>query len=207
VPWRDREYCVLDVETTGLDLQSDEVVSFGAVLVRHGRVVVSTAAYGLVRPSRAVSVASVSVHALRAEDLADAPPLADCVRTLRGLLEGRVLVAHAAWVEQAFLGRAFRAHHESWRVPTVDTAGLARALGVAASAPGREPPLEQLAGHLGLPVHTPHHALGDALTTASVFLALAARLEQQGRVRRVGDLVRLSRRPGPRRVTSPSLPA
>jgi DNA polymerase-3 subunit epsilon len=29
---------------------------------------------------------------------------------------------------------------------------------------------------LGLPTHRPHHALGDALTTAQVFVALATHL-------------------------------
>ena len=35
-----------------------------------------------------------------------------------------------------------------------------------------------LAGGLGLPVHRPHHALGDALTTAQAFIALATHLER-----------------------------
>jgi DNA polymerase-3 subunit epsilon len=42
-------------------------------------------------------------------------------------------------------------------------------------------------------VHSPHHALGDALTTAQVFLALASHLEQHGQ-RSVRDLMRAERR-------------
>jgi len=34
-----------------------------------------------------------------------------------------------------------------------------------------------MARALGLPVHRPHHADGDALTTAQVFLALATHLD------------------------------
>jgi DNA polymerase-3 subunit epsilon len=37
-----------------------------------------------------------------------------------------------------------------------------------------------LATELHLPVDSPHHALGDAITTARVFLALAARLARRG---------------------------
>jgi DNA polymerase-3 subunit epsilon len=40
--------------------------------------------------------------------------------------------------------------------------------------------LERLATELGLPVDSPHHALGDAITTAQVFLALSGRLASQG---------------------------
>ncbi len=59
VPWRSVEYCVVDVETTGLDLRRDEVVSFGSVLVRSGRVCVGTRTYLPVRPARAIEVAAI----------------------------------------------------------------------------------------------------------------------------------------------------
>lgn len=177
LPWRRAEFVVIDLETTGLDLRRDEIVSFGAVSVRQGRVVVGSSVYGLVRPDRPVSRAAVEVHALRPEDLAGAPPLAERAAELAGLLEGRVLVAHAAWVEQAFLARALRVAGARLEGPVVDTAALAREALVVRSHGEGEPSLEGLASGLGLPVHTPHHALGDALTTANVFLALAGRLD------------------------------
>jgi len=51
--------------------------------------------------------------------------------------------------------------------PIIDTLGLARGLG----GPGGNS-LGGLAARLGLPVETKHRALGDALTTARLFLAL-----------------------------------
>jgi DNA polymerase-3 subunit epsilon len=176
-PWRDAEFVVVDLETTGLDLRRDEIVSYGAVVVREGRALARTAVYGLVRPVRPVSREAVEVHALRPEDLAGAPPLAEQAPVLAALLRGRVLVAHAAWVEQAFLGRALRLAGARFDGPVVDTAALARETLVARDRDEGEPSLERLAAALRLPVHTPHHALGDALTTANVFLALAGRLD------------------------------
>jgi DNA polymerase-3 subunit epsilon len=61
----------------------------------------------------------------------------------------------------------------------VDTAALAREAMVVPDRLEGEPALESLAETLGMPVHTPHHALGDALTTANVFLALTSRLERR----------------------------
>ena len=61
----------------------------------------------------------------------------------------------------------------------VDTAALARFAGLAEKESGHEPSLEFLARSLNLPVYTPHHALGDAMTTAALFLALAARIENE----------------------------
>ncbi|RZL81324.1 MAG: 3'-5' exonuclease [Rhodococcus sp. (in: high G+C Gram-positive bacteria)] len=179
-PWRDAEFAVVDLETTGLDLARDTIVSYGAVVVRHGRIVTSESLYGLVHPECDIRPEAVAVHALREADVADAPPLSEAVGTLRDLLTDRVLVAHAAWVDTAFLSRAFRDNGLKFRPAVVDTAALARALGAAPRQHRHEPNLEWLADTLGLPVVDPHHALGDAVTTAQVFLALASRLERIG---------------------------
>jgi DNA polymerase-3 subunit epsilon len=191
-PWREAEFCAVDLETTGLDLHSDQVVSYGTVLIQEGRLCGNTATYSLVRPSCRVSPESIRVHALRPADLETAPPVATAVEAISALLEGRVLLAHAAWIEKAFLQRSFRASGLKFVAPIVDTAAIARSLGYRPRASGAEPSLEWLCVTLGLPVHQPHHALGDAMTAAGLFLALAAHLER-GTAMTVGDLVRLSR--------------
>lgn len=193
LPWREAEFVVVDLETTGLHLRRDDIVSYGAVLVSEGRALAGSHLYGLVRPRRELSEVSITVHGLRAVDLADAPPLEDCVHRLADLLAGRVLVAHAAWVEQAFLNRAFGEHGVRLEGPIVDTAALAREAHVALAGAEAEPSLERLARGLRLPVHTPHHALGDAFTTAGVFLALVSRLDRQ-EPQTVKNLQSISRR-------------
>ncbi len=194
-PWREVEYCVVDVETTGLDLRLDEVISFGSVVVRSGRLCCATAFYTDIRPSRPVLPAAASVHGLRDQDLDSAPGIGEVVERIVAELDGRVLVAHAAWVERAFLGRALRSGGRRLRVPVVDTAALLRAAGLAPSGTGHEPEVESTAERLGLCVHTPHHALGDALTTGEVFLAVVSRLERvaDGPLT-AQDLVAVSRR-------------
>ncbi len=176
VPWREVEYCVVDVETTGLDLRHDTLISFGSVVVRAGRIVVDSCQSIDVRPAREISVGAMAVHGLRRQDLDAAPGLREVADTIVSRLEGRVLVAHAAWVERAFLREPLRLAGRRWRPAVVDTAALLRATGVVASGTGYEPDVEWAAEQLGLCVHTPHQALGDALTTAEIFLATAARL-------------------------------
>jgi DNA polymerase-3 subunit epsilon len=102
----------------------------------------------------------------------------DVVGHLVDLLSNRVLVAHAAWVERAFLDRVLRPRGLKLGRAVVDTAALLRACRLVDAAAASEPNLEVAARQLGLPVHTPHHALGDAFTTAQLFLALATRLER-----------------------------
>lgn len=195
LPWRDVEYCVADVEATGLDLRHDVLISFGSVAIRSGRLFCDTAFYTDVRPGRRVSVGSVGVHGLRDQDLDAAPELSEVIDRIVAELDGRALVAHAAWVERAFLTRALRSAGRRFNAPVIDTAALLRAVGLAPSGTGFEPDVEAMAEHLGLCVHMPHHALGDALTTGEVFLAVVSRLERAlGEPLTAYDLVDLSRR-------------
>lgn len=192
--WRALDFLALDFEATGLDLRNDDVISFGAVAVSQGRMAVGTQVHSLITPTQPVPGTSSKVHRIRNMDLADAPDARCAMAQLIQLLSGRALVAHAAWVEVAFLRRLLRLHNTRLHAPVVDTAALARALDLAPRVSAREPNLEVLASSLGLPVHDPHHALGDALTTAQVFLVLVSRLERERGPMTVGDLVDLTRR-------------
>lgn len=178
-PWRQAHFCVVDLELTGLG-RRDEILAFGALAVDAGRVVAGSAASGLVRPSRPPAPSSVVVHGLRAADLADAPGGPEALAPLLAAMAGRVLVAHHAWVERSFLGRALARGGTRLRGPVVDTFALARLLARLERRP--EPPrdLTALVEGLGLPAHRPHEALGDALTTAQLFVALATRLDARG---------------------------
>ena len=191
-PWRSASYCAVDLETTGLDLRRDVIISFGSVAIDGGRVIAGSSIYRLVRGSARMPPEAIAVHSLRPADLADAPTWEESADLLIGALTGRVLVAHAAWIERAFLRRAFRARQVPAPRIVVDTAALARCAGLASVGGSGEPSLELLARDLGLPVHEPHHALGDALTTAEVFLALSTRLDADTR-QTAGSLVSASR--------------
>jgi DNA polymerase-3 subunit epsilon len=177
-PWRKAHYCVVDLELSGLDQRNDEIISFAAVPIDAGRVVAGSALYGLCRPTRPLTEQSVLIHGIRTVDLADAPPFDEAIRPLITAMAGRVLVVHVAWVERSFLGRAFASQGLHLRGPILDTCELGKLLALTRHQPPAPRALDELARSLYLPVHRPHHALGDALTTAQVFLALATHLEE-----------------------------
>ena len=180
--WREVRYCAIDVETTGLDLRRDSIISIGSAAIRDGRIVCSDSYYSLIRPACPVSVPSMRIHCLRPADLEDAPGARDVGQEIARQLAGRIVVAHAAWIERAFLTRLLRQAGVRFAAPVIDTAALARALGYAPGGPpGREPSLELLARRLSVPVYAPHHALGDAVTTAAVFLVMATKAGKPGR--------------------------
>jgi DNA polymerase-3 subunit epsilon len=179
--WRSASFIVVDTETTGLDPQVDEVISFAALPVEGARIEAGELVGGLVHPRRPPAPQSVEIHGLLAADLERAPPAPDAIRPLAAALAGRTPVAHAAWVERGFLNEHLVALGTSWPNRVVDTAVLFRLLWLER---GHDDPglcsLAALADALGLPSHRPHVAEGDALTTAQVFLALATHLEGHG---------------------------
>jgi DNA polymerase-3 subunit epsilon len=179
----------LDFETTGLDYRRDEIVSFGVVPVRAGRVVLGEAVHQLVAPAVPVSPTSVRIHQLLPAELASAPSLSQARGRLGDALAGRFVLAWFAELEIAFLARAFGNTRTSWRRRTVDVRRLA--LAIEDLPTDNRLTLTAIAERFGVPVTSPHDALDDALVAAQLFLVLAARFERAGGDR-VADLVAVS---------------
>jgi DNA polymerase-3 subunit epsilon len=177
-PWRQADWCAVDLELTGLH-RSDEIIAIGAVPIRGGAVILGEAMYTLARPQYPPKSASVLVHKLRSADLLGAPALDDAVDRLLDALAGRVPVFHTSMVERNFLGRELR--RRRLRLPAdADTEALGRVW--LRHRDGDAPaalPLSRLAALLNQPGEDPHHALGDALTTAKAFVALASHLDAE----------------------------
>ncbi|MGI8507601.1 MAG: exonuclease domain-containing protein, partial [Solirubrobacteraceae bacterium] len=124
-PWREARWCAVDLELTGLDVRSDEIIAIGAVPISQGRLILGEATYTLARPDRPPRTPAVLVHKLRSADLATAPPLSEAIERLLDLLAGRVPVFHTAIVERSFLGRELR--RRRLRLPLdADTEALGR---------------------------------------------------------------------------------
>jgi len=186
VGWRDAGWCAVDLEMTGLDPRTDEIVAIGAVPIDAGRIQLGGGMYTLVHASKRSQTGAVLVHKLRLADVADAPSRDEAINLLLEALSGRVPVFHTAAIESAFLGREFARQPYA----AADTEALGERW--LAHRDGTTLPhgiaLGRLAGALGQPAETPHHALGDALTTAKVFIALASLLDTV-QAQTVGSLV------------------
>jgi DNA polymerase-3 subunit epsilon len=141
-----------------------------------------------------MSEAAIRVHGMRAADLAGAPPLDVAIDPLLAVMAGRILVVHVAAIERGFLRPALRRQGVRLRGPMIDTSvlGLIWLHERDGHAP-RRTSLTGLAAALGLPAHHPHDAVGDALTTAQAFVALATHLDAR-QAESVRSLVSAGRR-------------
>ncbi len=194
-PWREVAFSVVDLEMTGLDAASDEIISFATVTVSGGAIRFDDARYELVRPRRMPDWDTIRIHGLREVDLEEAAPLDEVIDDLLEPLTGRPIVAHVADVERSFLTAALSKFGATLRNPTVDTAVIDRELRrLRGQRPAARDPISlgDMVRSLGLPVHRPHHADGDALTTAQAFIALAGHLQRFEDPLTLGALQKLS---------------
>ena len=194
--WRSAELVALDFETTGLDLDRDEVISFGLIPILAGRIDLSGQLYQEVAPGVEPSRSSIPIHHLRAQDLATAPTMQEMAGAFRGALSGRFILAWAAEVEIAFLRKVFGGGKRAWRRRTIDVRTLIIAIERPSGDAGRGPgyyALSAAATRFGVPVEQTHHALDDAFMTAELFLVAANALEARGRGS-IRDLLRITAR-------------
>jgi DNA polymerase-3 subunit epsilon len=177
-PWRSASFAVVDLETTGLDARRHEIISWAVVHVDGGRIPAGAAHSGLVRPRQMPDEGSIVVHGILPADLSAAPSPEIAFDELLDAVTGRVVVAHAAWFEKAFLSRAAARRGVRWRSPMIDTSVIGRWwLFERDGYLPRAISLASLTRALRLPAHRPHHAVGDALTTAQAFLAITTHLD------------------------------
>jgi DNA polymerase-3 subunit epsilon len=186
----------LDFETTGLNLRRDTIISFGAVPVRGGQVLMREAVYGEVAPGAPLSPESIRVHHLRPADLKGAPGLGAARFALAAMLDRRYLLAWVAEIEIGFLARIFHMPRLFVRQRTVDVARLLVAFDRAEGrTPSRHLALGAACERFGVPLESTHHALDDAVMTAELFLVLATKLSDLGYPRLAGMLRETRRNP------------
>jgi DNA polymerase III subunit epsilon len=176
---------VLDTETTGLDpAQGDEIIAVGAIRVINGRILRQESFDSFVRPSRPVSAASLAIHGITNEMLRAEARADEILPRLHKFVEDTVIVGHNVGFDMRFLDTACRKIGISFSNHVLDTLLLELAI----NANQTEMSLEAIAARLGLEVTGRHTALGDALTTAQIFLALIPLLAENG-IHTLGDAV------------------
>ena len=174
----DRLSCtVFDTETTGLDPGGgDEIIAIGAVRIVNGRVLRREIFDDLVNPRRAISEAAGAIHGITAEMLRGRPVLDEVLPRFHRFVEDTVLVGHNVAFDMRFLEIKQASTGIIFPNPVLDTLALASVV----HPEQQEQSLEAIAGRLGITVSGRHTALGDALTTAEVFLAMIPLLAERG---------------------------
>jgi DNA polymerase III epsilon subunit family exonuclease len=170
-----RDYAVIDLETTGRYTPPHRICEVAIVRVRNGRVVDEWAT--LVNPERPTG--PEHVHGIMRRDVRDAPRFADIATDILARLDGATVVAHAAAFDEQFLAYEFMLAGLDVPVfPALCTHELDRSLRPDADNHS----LSATCAAHGVPLVDGHSALGDARATAWVLPLLLERARALGRM-------------------------
>ncbi|MHB0776270.1 3'-5' exonuclease [Halomonas sp. WWR20] len=174
VPYVGEEMVALDCETTGLDPKTAELVSIAAVRLRGDRVLTSDSLDIRLQRPEGLSGESIKIHGLRGVDLYGGEALGDALAQLLDFVGNRPLLGWCIDYDMAVINRHLRPRF-GFDLPNecIDVA-QAYAREIRRTHPELEPHLgfEAIADALGVPIIGRHTALGDAVTTALMYLRL-----------------------------------
>ena len=176
-PLEDLPALVLDSETTGLDVALARIVSLGAVRSHGWRLYPHANLDCVVNPGVPIPRQSTAVHGISDAMVAPAPAFPETWPRLRAMADGVVVVGHSIGFDLAILRHECARRGLDWQTPpALDTALLYAALHPKET----DVNLERLAERFGVEIEGRHTALGDALVTAEIWLALLPRLLDRG---------------------------
>ena len=174
-PWNELEIVSLDFETTGLNPLQDQILSYGKVEIDRGLIKISTAEHNLIRARQSIPESSAIIHHITDDLASSGLKERDALPRILDFLKGKVMLVHFNKIEQGFLNAACQTYYGSpFVIPTIDTLALAqRVLSHRNYAiESYRLRLFNLRDDFKLPNYKAHNALGDALSTAELFLVL-----------------------------------
>jgi len=159
-------FVAVDVETTGLDFETERLIELAAVRFENGSVVAEFQA--LLPPGKTLTAIARLLTGLNETELNAAPPVADTLKAFLAFAGTLPLVAHNAGFDGTFLRLALeREELPPLPGPWLDSLLLAR----AAWPEWENHRLDFLAGRLSIPRDAEHRALPDARRAGEVFIA------------------------------------
>jgi DNA polymerase III subunit epsilon len=174
----DQKFCAVDVETTGLDLKSDEIIAFACVPIQRSRILVHEATYTLIRPE-AYQLGAMKYHGISMKNLEQAPSFKDVADAIFGILDG-IVIGHSVHFDYEFLKRQFRERGMELRREVLEVALVERWLARKCGQAGQDEAFEAIMKRYGLRGCYRHNALADAFFVAQIFQMQLAYLERQG---------------------------
>ncbi|MDN3647431.1 3'-5' exonuclease [Reinekea marina] len=180
---QETNFVALDIETTGLNAQTDDIVSIGIVPFDVHRIYLSKAKHWIVRP-RKLTTESVLVHGITHTDVAEAPSFKSVLPEILTHLQGKQVVVHYRYMEREFFRIAVqKLFKQNLLFPVIDTLELEaqflrNSRSIFDKLRNKTMPSLRLLNvreRYNLPAYENHNALVDALATAELLQAQLAK--------------------------------
>lgn len=170
----DTEYCVLDIETTGLSFRTEKITELGAVIYKNGEVIDEFECF--VNPEKPIPEEVVEVTHITDDMVKDAETIETILPKFLDFIGDRIIVAHNADFDVGFI--KYNAEKLGIKLENtyIDTLRLAKDL----FPDYKKYKLGIIADNLGIKVDVAHRALDDVITLVKVFKVMLDMLKEKG---------------------------
>lgn len=170
----DTEYCVLDIETTGLSFRTEKITEFGIMKYKNGEVIDSFECF--VNPEKPIPEEVVNITHITDEMVKNAPTIDQIMPKVLDFIGDSVLVAHNADFDIGFIKYNCKQLGLELNNTYIDTLRLAKDL----FPDYKKYKLGLIADNLGIKVEVAHRALDDVDTLVKVFQVMLKMLKEKG---------------------------
>ena len=175
---KDTKFCVIDLETTGLNVKKDEIIAFACVPVQELKLMVNYAYYTLVKPEK-YKIESMKYHGISIDDLENAPSFNEAANNILKTLDG-IIVGHSVEFDYMFLKKSFKKIGIKFEKDVIDIILIEKWLAKKDKNMKLDVTIEGLMNRYGLKDYYRHNAFADAFFTAQIFQFETLKLSQYG---------------------------
>lgn len=177
-PFDESRYIIVDVETSGLNLNKDTLIAIGAIAVTNGHVDLADGLDIVLQQEKVSDKDNILIHGIGGEAQRAGVPPVDALLTFLEYVGKDPLIAFHVVFDNTMISKTIRKHlgmrfHHPW----VDLAFLAPELSPDANRQIRA--LDDWMSFYNIGNYARHSALADALSTAELLLALRPRLAKR----------------------------
>jgi DNA polymerase-3 subunit epsilon len=168
IPVNDMRCVVVDVETSGLNLMKDRLISIGAIALKNGKVALGDSFYIVLQQTNVSQKENILLHGIGGLAQTEGVPPIDALLSFLEFLGKDPLVAFHVVFDQTMIRRA-NSHYLrfSFKHPWLDMAYIMPALNPELADRFRT--LDDWNGHFDIRNDARHNALADAIVTAQLF--------------------------------------
>ena len=167
------EFCVFDIETTGLSLAEDKITEIGAVILRDGEIVDVYKTF--VNPEKPIPKEVVELTHITDEMVKDARTIDEVLPEFLDFVGERVLVAHNAKFDTGFIRKMCEMQGREFNYTYIDTVALSRYVNPEL----KRHKLNIIAEHYKLGGFNHHRAYEDAEMLAQILTRMFEKLSYE----------------------------
>ncbi len=168
------EFCIFDIETTGLSAQNCKITEIGAVIYKNGEIGEVFSTY--VDPECPIPQNIVELTGITDDMVKGAPKTEEAVKKFLEFVGDRILIAHNASFDIGFIRKACEDFKIHFKPTYIDTVALSRYLNPEL----KKHKLNIIADHYQLGEFGHHRAYNDAEMLAKIFAVMVQKLKKEG---------------------------